>query len=497
MSERCADIRRTPPSSFNRDPAAGPETPTLAGDITAALTLCIVQVVNCVSVAMILRGKWPDDYFDPFFRHVTYGFIVHQLITTALTRIPGVIAPSAFENLVVFVAVQDSIRQAMDGQPVDAQVTTFLAALAVSAVIGSGLLALVSVPRLAALLGYLPDYVRHGVFAAIGIGIFNLGFESFGLDPLDATSYTSAENWLRWCPAHVLGLTLWYMDENCPSIQRLLLVGFILVVVIGCQCVRLAYGLSVHDAVQDGWLLGDVGPRGFGEYFAATYGSLDTVDWAVVTSCLPQLFVAAVLGPLLNATINCVVLEGALQITINYSQELCSQGVGLLFTGLFFGFNSYFAVADTSLMRKAGGNTARPVLIMVLLLVVVCVVPPILPILAMLIPITLPAAIFVYLGSAIAWGCAVEMRTTLAPMEYSFSLLICVFCLYTGVPQGLLITCGICAVQQLTAVKKNDVDGISSMRMDRQTSVFSRMTSQGQGVEAMNSRRQLELRSSA
>jgi hypothetical protein len=182
-----------------------------------------------------------------------------------------------------------------------------------------------------------------------------------------------------------------------------------------------------------------------------TYGHLSLVDLDVVANSLPQICTASFVGPVLNISVNLIVLEGMLDAKgLSYSVEFLSQALGHLFAFMGFGFNSYISVADTSIMRKAGGTSARAVILMCAMLFSVCLIPSVMPVLAITIPVLLPASLFVYIGIDIVLGCLGEMRGALSPMEYSFSLLTCCFCVVNSLPVGLVMACVVCAFQRLT-----------------------------------------------
>lgn len=306
---------------------------------------------------------------------------------------------------------------------------------------------MLSIPRVAKILTYLPEYVRHGVFAAIGIAVAQLGFESFELDMFDAVTWASGENLLKWIPAYILGGALWYMDEHYSS--RWLILGFFICIIACVHVVLVACGMPLHEAAKRGLLLGEVAPRGLSEYFQMTYGSLGIVDWQTVAANLHNLFLASLVGPVLNVSINVVVVEAMCRTQVSYAREFLAHSLGLLANSLGFGFNAYIAAADTSLMRKAGGKNGRPVVMMCAMMACVCIVPPILPIISLTIPVLLPATVFVFVGLAIAIGCFNDMRSALPQAEFVPSLMTCAACVMTSVAKGMFMACAVCAIHHM------------------------------------------------
>jgi MFS superfamily sulfate permease-like transporter len=422
---------------------------SLATDIVAASVMAIIEVVNCISVALILRSdKWPDSMLDACYKHVTYGLIIAQVVATSMTGLPGAIISCAFENIAIFSRVLRNVEENMKTESVEAQVATFFVCVSTSCLISSILLLVLSIPRLTQILNYLPDYVRHGTFCAIGILIFQLGFDTFELSMFEAVSWTSGGSWAKWFPAYALGIIVWYVDEYHPS--RWLLLGFIAIVTVCFHVTLSMFGVSRSDAAENGFLLGQFPARDFTEFFHLTYGSLDLVDWKEVVRNLPDLCVASLVGPVLNVSINVIVVESMCKVKASYPREFLAHSIGTFLCSCGFGFNAYLAASDTSLMHKAGGRSGRPLYIMCALMFATCVIPPVLPFLSATIPVVLVAALFVFVGMAIAIGEFKDMRTELPPAEYALSLMTCCACLSTSLAKGMVLACLVHAVQQLT-----------------------------------------------
>merc|ERR1719316_96099 len=126
-------------------------------------------------------------------------------------------------------------------------------------------------------------------------------------------------------------------------------------------------------------------------------------------------------------------------MSCSYTNEFLSQAVANFTCGLGFGWNSYFAVADTNLMRRAGGKSRRSAILLCCMMLCVCVVPPLVPALAIAIPNTLVGALFAYIGFAICKGCLVDDRSSLELTEYVLAVLICCGCVHFGILKGMML----------------------------------------------------------
>ena len=94
-------------SSSKERPAA------LLGDCIGALMGFTVELVNCITIGMILQGGWPKRDLDVLFRHAAYGFMVTQLFTTLISDFPGVLAPVGFDCLGVVLVVRKIVVDEM------------------------------------------------------------------------------------------------------------------------------------------------------------------------------------------------------------------------------------------------------------------------------------------------------------------------------------------------------------------------------------------------
>merc|ERR1711971_1051183 len=198
-------------------------------------------------------------------------------------------APAAYENVTVLLAMCESITRSMKAPEYTAeqQLVTFLVCNVLVALVSSIFLGLIAIPQVGALLRFIPDKVRHGVFAAIGYGIFLLGFDAFSLKPLDAPSWTVFTNILKWLPAYLLGIGMWAVERRFPS--RWLLVSFVFMVCIVAHVGLLMAGIGLEDAAKGKWLLGRVESSSVLDYFVKTYGGSENVNWKAVGASIPSI----------------------------------------------------------------------------------------------------------------------------------------------------------------------------------------------------------------
>lgn len=409
--------------------------PSLLGDVVGAMMALVVELVNCISIGLIVLGDWPKKYMDVLFRHAAYGFLLTQLCTTMISKFPGVLAPVGFENLTIMIVLRKKLVQAMASRTVEAQIMTFLVCSSITTVLSSVLLALMAIPQLGRILNMFPQSLRTGVFAAVGIGIFMFGFAAFGIDAFSIDSWSQWQYVLKWLPAFVLGLTLWFFDQYYWN--KWLFLVFVVLVVTGMHVILAGLGLSLSEAAEKGLLLGSVPGRQFYDYHVFLFNNLGDVDWTVVWSSAPRMLTAAFVGPVLNVAINILLLEPMFKSTCNYSREFLSQAVGACVAGFSGGWNSYVAVGDTNTMRQAGGRSRRSALLMCLMMVAVCAMPPLLPLITSIIPQLLIGSICVYGGFWIAKGCLIDDRSLFSTSEYLLVLITAGLCLYFTVLDGL------------------------------------------------------------
>jgi len=422
---------------------------SLVADTAVAVIMAMVEFVNNIAVAVVLTGIWPDRMIDLVYRYVTFGAVITQMVCSSMTGLPGVVIGAPFENLIIFNRIQKSIEAEMISSSLEARMVTFFACGVVSNIITSVFLGLLSHPGLTRSLSVLPDYVHQGVCMAIGISLLGLGFESFELDMFALTTWTSGESLLKWVPAYILGGIVWICDEFHPS--NWWITGFIIFSTVGVHLVLFMSRVSLHEGAERGFLLAELEPRPVQEYFELTYGNFDAIQWQVVASNLPDIVMAAIIGPVLNVSINIIVIEGMCKVKVSYPVEFISHAIGSFLSSLGFSLHAYLAASDTSLLRKAGGKNGRPAVMMTTILFLTCVFPPIMPLLSITIPVLLPAALFVIIGMSFFYGSFKDMRENLSPTENRLALMTCALCYLTSIATGMFVACAACVVQHYFA----------------------------------------------
>jgi len=146
------------------------------------------------------------------------------------------------------------------------------------------------------------------------------------------------------------------------------------IVVVTMWIILRICGLSTQESAEGGWVLADVEPESIATFFSMTYGSLSKIDFSIIGSNMGSIVASAFVGPVMNVSINVVVLNGMLGPIkgISFGMEFLGQSLGSFLSCVTFGFSSYMTVADTGLMIKAGGRDAQPVLMMVAFMVMRC-----------------------------------------------------------------------------------------------------------------------------
>lgn len=427
-----------------RDPSEPPvptqedEPVSLVGDLMGALIVTVLEITKNISGAFILLGDWPPSFLYLLLLHVTFGNILSQAMCTATTGLPGLMAVAGFENLAILQGVRMGLSSSMAGASPEAQLVTFVAISTLSSVVGAFMVALLSYPKLAALLKYFPDQLRSGIFAGIGLRIFVLGFATFGLSPYAAETWSLPGNWLKWCPAYLLGGLHWCLNQRCAFSG--LMVVFTIAVTSLAHIIFAAGGLTLQDAIDQGHLMGKVESAWFFEFYTFLGQHWAEIDIGAVLAAGHQVIMAGLLGPMLNVAINLVVLNIIFQGRGDFVRELRSQALTLLAGACGAGYNAYVAVSHTSILRSAGGRSQRRAnAIHVLMMLAVCIAKPVCPLIVLLIPKALVGALFVYIGFSIAKGCLIDDTIHMKHAEVLMVGTIALVCLATSVLYGFLL----------------------------------------------------------
>lgn len=441
-------------------PRPEPKKKQLVHEVVAGLCYLVLNLSSMLSVALLLEGPWENDSFPRLMRHVLYGYVITQIVSSETSGFPCCVTTTGKEALPLLLAVRDFVDKevARDKK----KVTTFIACSSCCSLIAAFMFFVVaSRDQFTRLLDKFPAQVRSGVFAAIGFGILQLGFGAYGLPILDAQTWTDPANLLKFVPAYVLGICLVVVVKGGKQ-----MVLFVVACFVVTHAVLIVTGLSLQVASNRGFLLGSVNDAHEHELWLL---SLDDVDWSVVQKVLPDLCLAAFVGPLLNVGINIRVLEQVFAsggLRVSYRREFLCQGFAALLTGVFGGYHAYFAVSQTSILVKLKGGKAA-LRFSCALLIAFKLAPHVLSSLCAVTPIVLAASLFVMVGITFLRAALVEGVLAFSPVEYGNMVCTAVLCVTVSVPVGVAVGLTLTALHLLQLQSQVEPLRVSTLADER------------------------------
>lgn len=446
------------------DADANGEKPRWRVEVVAAVLYTVTNMSGMLSVALLLQGSWDGDSFPLLLRHVVLGYVASQIVTTELTGLPVVVSPSGWEALPIILTVRSVVNNRLANAEDDDKAVTFVACSATCTLMSAiMMLAAASRRELTELLHIFPAQVRSGVFAAIGISIFSLGFAVFELQPFRSETWEPS-NLIKFGPAYVLGIGLLVVEDRCD--KWWLTAAYVAVVVGGAWAFFVWTGLSLSTAADRGLVLGSVPvDASLAEHFTQIVVE-NKIRWDVVIQSLPDLALAAFVGPVLNVGINVVVLEVMFDRHVSYRGEFFCQGAAALATTCVAGYQSYTAVSETSILVKMSGLKFAMRISCVLLIGIVAW-PRLLSGICALTPTYLPASLFCFVGANFTKTCLFDDLPTMTPVEYAQILTTCLICLLVSVPVGVAVGFALAAMSLVRIQSQVTVTSVSSLADER------------------------------
>lgn len=324
-------------------------TATRVGSVAAGSYSGLTQFLNCAAISSIV--------FAPAglplaigIQHALVGFVATQLVVTRLTGVNALLAVPSFECLPFLAQFAVIVGRAV-GPDAPGALATVLAGSALVNVAAAAALVLAAEMPVDAMEKLLPPALQSGLFGAIGFALYQLSFDTLGLELGPSTLLTS-EAAALWVPANLFGLGLWKASRTPALSSPALFPGFIAGVTALVHAVRLATGTSLDGARAAGWLMANAP----GEPCTALWRALSPglVRWDVLVSAaaLKPLLCAALFGPILNTVLNLALLGPMVGQRLEMRRELRAHAAGTAAAAATGGYSSYVALSDTAVHRS-------------------------------------------------------------------------------------------------------------------------------------------------
>eukprot|EP00928_Gymnodinium_smaydae_P044886 TRINITY_DN29961_c0_g1_i1.p1 TRINITY_DN29961_c0_g1~~TRINITY_DN29961_c0_g1_i1.p1 ORF type:complete len:1025 (+),score=105.58 TRINITY_DN29961_c0_g1_i1:424-3075(+) len=307
------------------------------------------------------------------FNQVLFGQLIGQSVTVALSAYSTPILSSSFEILPYVKVIAQRVQtdcQNMASQHADISESQCVAATlfwcTASISMTSGILMYIAGRmKLSVILRFLPNPLKMGIQAGLGVICISLGIELccdynfFDMqDPLQL--FTDTTILVLWVPGMVSAIALYFFGKYVTDSALTIPMFFI----VGTVAFHIALGKAggtTQDAVDAGWLYSPLASSQFFTFWQTMYAPSGAVASAALRESMVDIALACFTGPILNCVGDLAVTESIFNAKelgrSEFNHEVKVAGLAHISSGLGGGFPSDFGNDGTLLHRVGGGKT--------------------------------------------------------------------------------------------------------------------------------------------
>jgi MFS superfamily sulfate permease-like transporter len=419
-----AQKKARPKLQWLRQPASIWARETMGASITT-----VNNLLDCVGIVAILfiTTEGLKEHMGTGLKHAILGHIVIQGLAAVFSGYETPMCSPCYEILPYMKIVLMKAAAACKGNS-QCEASTALTAGVVMNLMSGILMFAAGRFQLSLLLRFLPDSLKTGVLAGIGIICVALGIElccdeNFFDMENPVNLFTDMSLFILWIPGVLLGLGL-YLFETFVVDSAYTIPIFFVCGVGTFQMIMQFSGLTTEAARTDGWLYTPVDSTPFYQLWSGLFSG--QVAWSAITESLPIFCMGILTGPFLNNVGDLAMTESEFGPDIGKSKidyEVKVQGWAHIASGLSGGFVSDFGNDDTQLHRVGGGKTRLSAILNVILLSVFffasCPSFPIVPAIISVIPKCLNGASMILAAVEMLIEALVESYHSLPKLEYT------------------------------------------------------------------------------
>jgi sulfate permease, SulP family len=375
---------------------------------------------------------------------------ISSIVIGFLSSSTGVIAQIQESPIVVIVAAVSAISVPLADSP--ALLPTVLVLIAFITLSTGIVLVLIGTFKLSALVRYLPYPVMGGFLAGTGVLLLQGSIGIMADYPITVANLPillGGEQLLLWLPGVLFGIAIFVgmrRIQHAMTFPAILISGVVIFYIL-----IFVSGLSIEEATSRGFLLGDMGDSVGWQPF--DFSLLGEADWGVILSQLGNISVIFLLVPI-SLLLNISGIELHVREDSDINQELRSVGFANMFSALAGGMVGFHAISMTILshnMKARNRYTGIIVGIVPLLILFIGV-----DMLAYT-PKLLIGGLLFYLGLSFAYEWIVEMRTSLAFIDWLVVLVIGITIVLTGFLTGIVLGLGIMVAMFLVSYSRTNI----------------------------------------
>lgn len=431
---------------------------SIVSDITAAGIFGILNTSFMVSYATLIFSKTCPDFFGAGVALFLVGACVVSVILALLSTYSGTIGSIQDVPAAISAIIALSLAQLLSASPPETLFANIFATIAVSTVLTGIAFLLLGYFKLGNLVRFIPYPVLGGFLAATGWLLFTGGIQvSTGVALKVSGLITFLQN-VPFIPlflALAFAVTLLTLTGKYPK-NMFITPATILITIVTFILVALAFGVSIDQLKQDGWLLGPLpdGPL----WKAATLPDITRIDWVIVLQHAGSIATIVTLSAtsfLLNSS-GIEVIAGR---DLDMNKDLKATGIANLATAIIAAPASYVLVSQTALATRIGA-VSRMVGVMqgMFLLLVFFVGGTFLA----FFPNFVAGGLLLYLGLSMLKEWVVDSRKSISRVDYAIIISIVLVVEFFGFLQGVAV--GVVASVVIFVIRYSTINIIKEVR---------------------------------
>lgn len=329
-------------------------TNPLLSNAVAGIIMGLLTVTSAVSFgALIFSGDLEP--VVPFgIGLLLFSSVIISSIVTTLSSFPPLVVTIAEVTVPIFSLIARQVTVAMPDASVEQKLMTLVATLTINSLI-TGLIFLgLGRFKLGSFVRFIPYPVVGGFLAAIGALLLIASLQSVSglqLSPFSPASFFQFNVLLQWLPALLFATAMFFVPQR---INHILVYPGILLGSAALFYAGLAVsGISIADATNRGWLLGNV-PSG-GLYHFATIQAFQQADWSVVIQQFPTMAALWLISSI-ALLLHCNGVELVASRDLDLNQELRAAGIGWLLAGVGGGVGGFASAGENALAHELGAT---------------------------------------------------------------------------------------------------------------------------------------------
>ncbi|MBD1911100.1 MULTISPECIES: SulP family inorganic anion transporter [unclassified Leptolyngbya] len=284
-----------------------------------------------------------------------FSSVIISAFGTAMSSYPGMVVTIAEVTVPIFSLIARQVVTAMPDAPVEQKLMTVVATFALNSLITAAIFWALGWFKLGSFVRFIPYPVVGGFLAGIGALLLIAAFQSVsGLDlqPFTIAAFFQPNVFLQWFPGLIFAAVMFMLPQRITHF--LIYPGIIASATALFYIVLSVTGISMAEATERGWLLGNI-PSG-GLYDFATLQAIQQADWSVVLQQIPTmaaLWLISAIALLLHG--NGIELVASRDLDLN--RELKSSGIAWFLSGLGGGIGGFPSAGENTLAYQLGAKT--------------------------------------------------------------------------------------------------------------------------------------------